>query len=53
MNHKTYSIDPLLLSNEGLAHGISENNDSTAKKLIYQIPFSSVGYMSGLLAQLD
>lgn len=53
INTKTSSIDPLILSTEGLAHGLSENSDSTMKKLIYQLPLQSVSYMSKLLAQLE
>ena len=38
MNTKLTSIDPLVLSAEGLSHGITENSDTTMKKLIYQLP---------------
>lgn len=53
MNTKTSSIDPFMLSTEGLSHGVTENSDSTMKKLIYQLPLESVAYMSRLLAQLE
>ena len=50
---KMKEIDPVLFSVESQNHGVKENNDSTPKKLIYQVPFKSVEYMSGLLNQLE
>ena len=36
-----------------MSAGISENGDSTFKKLIYQIPFKHVSMISPLLQQLE
>lgn len=36
-----------------MSAGISENGDSTFKKLIYQIPFKQVSMISPLLQQLE
>jgi hypothetical protein len=50
---KLREIDPVLFSVESQNYGVKENNDSTSKKLIYQLPFKSVQYMSDLLNQLE
>jgi hypothetical protein len=41
------------LSQANTQVGISENNDSTIKKLIYQVPFKQVSLISRLLHQLE
>lgn len=51
---KQEEIDPFLLSQENLESlQISENMESTNKKLIYQIPFSHLPELGGVLKELE
>ena len=50
---KTKEIDPLIQSDENRNLGIVENQDSTPKKLIYQVPLVEVQKLSTLLKQLE
>ena len=50
---KNTRIDSILKNEENQNKGIKENSDSTLKKLIYQVPFSEVEYLSQLLANLE
>lgn len=46
-------IGPLVLSAPNRERGYGENSDSTRKKVIYQVPFSQVQSLSGLLSELE
>ena len=50
---KINQIDPIILSSYYTNKGIEESSDSTNKMLIYQVPFSEVQEMSGLLKTLE
>lgn len=39
---KNEIIDPIVLKNELTRKGVKESDDSTPKKLIYQIPFTEI-----------
>lgn len=46
-------IDPIILASERKKAGFSESNDSSAKKLIYQVPFTEVDQLSIVLKELE
>ena len=50
---KYSTIDPIILSEENKSLHYAENNDSTSKLLIYQVPFSEIKKMSSLLSSLE
>ena len=41
------------MTQENVRSGIIENNESTSKKLIYQVPFQQVPNLINLLKQLE
>jgi hypothetical protein len=46
-------LDPIILSGSNSSAGVTENGDSTYKKVIYQIPFAQVKLIAPILQQLE
>lgn len=53
MDLKNSQIDQIILSPENKEMQISENQDSTSKKLIYQVPFCKVEVLNKILKALE
>lgn len=47
------SLNPIILKKDLTRVGVKESNDSTPKKLIYQIPFTEVQNLGPLLNELE
>jgi len=50
---KTSALDEIICGGENARNGIVENQDSTSRKLIYQVPFPEVETLQKILERLE